>query len=365
MRKTALLLAALLTAGLAQAAAPLPAVEHISPWQDRFARGRPLVAVVAENYYTELTDYVVPYGVLKASGVADVMALATKPEPVRLFPAFHVQAEASTADFDRRYPQGADYVIVPAVHRTADPTLLAWVRAQAAKGATVVGVCDGVWVLANAGLLKGHRATGHWYSLGDLGKKFPDTQWRHDSRYVADGNIVTTTGVTASMPVSLALVEAIAGTAKAKALAQQLGVADWSTHHNSDAFHLSSPHMMTAARNTIAFWRHERIGQPLTNGVDELALALSADAWSRTYQSSVYALAPTMAPVTTRHGLVLLPDGVSGTFRTNYLLPALDASPAQQALEHSLSAIAARDGDDTAAFVALQMEYPWQQFAAD
>ena len=49
-------------------------------------------------------------------------------------------------------------MIVPGVHRDDDPALLKWWRRQAAKGATIVGVCDGVWVLANAGLLKGHRA---------------------------------------------------------------------------------------------------------------------------------------------------------------------------------------------------------------
>ncbi|HJV63266.1 MAG TPA: transcriptional regulator, partial [Albitalea sp.] len=58
---------------------PLPA------YQPRFGRSRPLVVVVAENYYTELTDYVVPYGILAASGAADVMALATQPGPIRMF----------------------------------------------------------------------------------------------------------------------------------------------------------------------------------------------------------------------------------------------------------------------------------------
>ena len=56
-------------------------------YQPRFNRSQPVIAVVAENGYTELTDYVVPYGVLRESGVAQVWALATQAGPVRLFPA--------------------------------------------------------------------------------------------------------------------------------------------------------------------------------------------------------------------------------------------------------------------------------------
>ncbi len=94
---------------------------------------------------------------------------------------------------------------------TTGPKLIAWVAAQARKGATVVGVCDGVWVLARAGLLEGREATGHWYSFDDLRKAYPKTQWLRNKRYVADGKVVTTTGVTATIPVSFALVEAIEG----------------------------------------------------------------------------------------------------------------------------------------------------------
>lgn len=187
-------------AGVPQAVEAEP--DRLPAYQPRFGRARPVVAVVAENYYTELSDYVVPYGILSASNATDVHALATQPGTVRMFPASLTLApQATTDDFDRRFPEGADYVIVPAVHRDDDPKLLAWVAAQARKGATVVGVCDGVWVLARAGLLEGRNATGHWYSFDDLRKAYPKTQWLRGKRYVADGKVVTTTGVTATIPV--------------------------------------------------------------------------------------------------------------------------------------------------------------------
>jgi hypothetical protein len=63
------------------------------------------VAVVGENYYTELSDYVVPYGIVAASGAAEVLALATQPGPIRMFPALRIQPQATTAEFDTRYPR--------------------------------------------------------------------------------------------------------------------------------------------------------------------------------------------------------------------------------------------------------------------
>lgn len=325
----------------------------------RFGRARPLVAVVGENSFTELTDYVVPYGVLHASGVADVVALGVKPGPIQMFPALRIRPHSTVDEFDARFPDGADYVIVPAVHRSDDAALLAWVASQAAKGASIVGVCDGVWVVAHAGLLKNRRAVGHWYSFGDLEKKFPDTTWLRDLRYVADGRIVTTTGVSASIPVSLALVEAMGGRERAQAVAQDLGVGEWHPAHRSRDFQLRAPHLYTAAVNWLSFWSHEVIGIPIADGVSDVALALAADAYSRTYRSSAVSVAPTAAEVRTRGGLWVVPDQTAGGPKPPHRrLPLPAHTKPAAALDWALRDIAETYGRATSAFVALQLEYP-------
>lgn len=374
--KTSLLL--LLTAGLlagaqaqAQGAAPVAprasapeasqAADRLTPYRPRLLRSKPLVAVVAENYYTELTDYVLPYGVLSAAGVAEVQALATQPGPIRMFPApLNVEPQATTARFDQEHPEGADYVIVPAVHKDDDPALLAWVKAQAAKGATIVGVCDGVWVLARAGLLDGRRATGHWYSRDDLRKKFPQVQWQQNLRYVEDRRVITTTGVSATIPVSLALVEAIAGTERATQLARELGGAGmgWSAQHPGDRFQMSWKHKLTIGGNAVAFWSHEDVGIPVDQGVDEIALALKAEVYSATYRSTALAVAPRPGTIRSRRGLSLIPDRVAGVDAPRRMLSAPDAAEPLLALDQALKGIAADYGPRTAAWVALQMEYP-------
>ena len=129
---------------------------------------RPLVAVIGINNATEVTDYLMPDGILSRADVADVIALATEPGWMSLFPALTVAPQATTAEFDRSHPAGADYVVVPAMSRDDDPAALAWIARQAALGATVIGVCAGAKVVAAAGLLGRRRATTHWYNVGEL-----------------------------------------------------------------------------------------------------------------------------------------------------------------------------------------------------
>lgn len=345
-------------------AAPLEAAadqppEKIAPYMARFGRTRPVIAVVGDNEGTVLGDYVVPYGVLAQSGVAEMVSVATQPGPLKLLP-LQILPDATLAEFDQRYPDGADYVIVPAVKHNADPVLLAWVSGQAGKGATMVSICNGALVLANAGLTRGHRATGHWSTYRERVAKYPDTRWLQNVRYVADGKIVSSAGISAAMPTALALVEAIAGSDRAEELARQLGVGYWGTRHDSQVFHLTLGDGVTAFVNTV-LRPTEDIGLPVAAGVDEIALALQAEAYDATMRSRVHTVAEDHAALRTRNGLMLVPERVAGSGqRLDRMLPALDATPSAQVLDQALDDINARYGAAAARFVVLETEYPWQ-----
>lgn len=314
-------------------------------------RARPVIAIVGLNDGTEITDYLMPYGILTRAGVAEVVAVATEPGPVRLYPVLAVEPDMTVAAFDAAYPDGADYVVVPAMRRDDDPAALGWIRGQAAKGAIVVGVCAGAKVVAAAGLLEGQRATTHWYYRRALEKIEPSVRWVPDRRFVVDGRVATTTGVTASAPAMLTLVEAIAGRAKAAEVAVGLGLGTWDARHDSGAFGLDRRFATTALANRLGPWRHETLALPVGDGVDEITLALVGDAWSRSWRAEVVTVAD--APVTTRGGLRLLPDRSGG----GTALPPPGDAPPQQVFDATLAAIAARYGADTARFVAAQLEY--------
>jgi len=317
-------------------------------------RARPVVAIIGINDATETTDYLMPYGVLKRADVAEVMLVATGPGPVTLYPALTVEPHATTAQFDARYPDGADYVIVPAMSGDDDPAALAWIRRQAADGAVIIGVCAGATVVAETGLLDGRRATTHWYFLKRLRKDHPEVRYVADRRIVVDGGVATTTGITASMPMALTLIEAIAGRERAGAVAREIGLARWDARHPSAAFRFNRPFALTVIGNTLAFWNREDLGVALTPGMDEVSLALVADAWSRTYRSRAVSFAA--GPVTTRNGVRVVPDRADWPAARR--LPAVGDRPPARALDAALQGIERRYGRRTTDVVAMQLEYP-------
>jgi putative intracellular protease/amidase len=240
--------------------------------------------------------------------------------------------------------------------RDDDPAVLAWLRDQAETGAIVIGVCAGAKVVGAAGLLDGRRATTHWYYLEDLLERSPSITYVADRRMVADRGVATTTGITASMPMMLTLIEAIAGREKAESVARDLGLPAWDARHASGAFSLTRPFATTVLGNVLAFWNREELGIRLEPGMDEVSLVLAADAWSRTYRSRAVTFAA--APTETRSGITVLPDRSTGTWTGGPLVPAIENRRPAEALDATLAAIADRYGAPTARVVAMQLEYP-------
>ena len=320
---------------------------------------RPLVAVIGINDATETTDYLVPTGILRRADVADVVTLATGPGPVQLFPALRVEPDATVAEFDAAHPEGADYVIVPAMSRDDDPAVLSWLKDQSRKGATIIGVCAGAKVVGAAGLLDGRRATTHWYYRGALLRRSPTIDYVPDRRIVADGKVVTTMGITASMPMMLTLIEAIAGRTKAEAVARDLGLEAWDARHASAAFVLTRPFATTVLANRLRFWGHENVGLPVEPGIDEVSLALVADAWSRTYRSSAVTFAASTSAVVTEGGVRILPERATTDWPEARRVTTFPGQPPAAALDQTLRAISGRYGLRTADVVAMQLEYPW------
>ncbi|HUQ12169.1 MAG TPA: DJ-1/PfpI family protein [Steroidobacteraceae bacterium] len=353
-----------LLAFIALSTLPVPAsadstVERVPAHEARVGRARPVIAVVGENAGTELTDFVIPFGILSQSNSAEVFTVATHEGPLRMWPALRIQPDLTIASFDTRFPEGADYVIVPAVMTDEKkPTLLVrWIKAQADRGAVIVSICDGALTVAAAGVFEGRRATGHWATLERRRREYPGTDWRENVRYVADGRAISSAGVSASIPLSLALVEAIAGPDRAHEVSREIGVHDWSSTHDSGKFRLGLGSYSLAIGNWLLPSRE--IGLGIDQSVDEISLALTADAFSRTYRSRAVTVAGTRGPVRTLHGLTVLPDRIKGEDKLpRQLRPGSGTGPSATALDRTLADIAGMYGRRTASFVALQMEYP-------
>jgi transcriptional regulator GlxA family with amidase domain len=115
---------------------------------------------------------------------------------------------------DRQFPGCAalDYLVVPggfsAFEEMKNPVLLDFVREQARHAKAVLSVCSGSFILLAAGLLKGRKAATHWKATGllrDAGVTVVE------ERFVRDGNIWSSAGVSAGMDATLALIAHEAG----------------------------------------------------------------------------------------------------------------------------------------------------------
>ncbi|MCC9063717.1 DJ-1/PfpI family protein [Flavobacterium piscisymbiosum] len=327
--------------------------EKIDPYKPRFGRDKPVVAVVALNEGTELMDFMLPYGVLGKSGTAQVISVSTRSGNVTMSPlTFSLQTTIS--EFDSLYPNGADYIIVPNIRNTGDQDLVNWVRSQGEKGGTVVSICLGAMAVANTGLMDGHRATSYFPNFEERTTLYPKVKWEKNIRYVSDGKIVSSAGISASIPVSIALVEAIAGHKKALSLAQELGVKEWGTEHNSEVFvNYDGPGQFGAGSGRI-----ESTGIRVEKGDEEIAIAITADALRMTGRTSVKILAGTNAPVALANGIRIIPDKVADTDELTRVLPPFGGEKAVRIIDRTLEEIADRYGRESAYSVGRIMEYP-------
>lgn len=104
--------------------------------------------------------------------------------------------------------------------------VVAWIAATAAAAELTASVCTGAFLLARAGLLDGREATTHWEDVDDLRAAFPLVKVKAERRWIDDGAIVTSGGISAGIDMSLHLVARLAGRDLALRTARQMEY-DW------------------------------------------------------------------------------------------------------------------------------------------
>ena len=103
-----------------------------------------------------------------------------------------------------------------------DAALSAWLKKMALEVRRLGAVCVGVFLLAEAGLLNGRRATTHWKFGRELASRYPAVHVEHDPLWVKDGNIYTSAGISAGVDLALAWVEQDCGAGLAHEAAREL-----------------------------------------------------------------------------------------------------------------------------------------------
>lgn len=149
-----------------------------------------------------------------------VVTVARHAGPVRARAGLPVLPEATLAD----HPS-LDVLIVPGGDERAErgrPDLMAWLRAQAAQVEVLASVCTGAFLLAGAGLLDGRTVTTHWEDVAELAAAFPALTVTDTGRWIDNGDILTSAGISAGIDMSLHLVARLADAKLAMATARQM-----------------------------------------------------------------------------------------------------------------------------------------------
>lgn len=200
---------------------------HTKPFS--IVRERPIkVAVVAFNGISPF-HLAIP-GVVFAEASVDahsprfeVKVCAAEPQPLLTSAGYRIDGLR-----DLTWLRRADWVIVPTwrdIEKAPPATLTRALQSARGRGAFVVGLCLGVYVLAHAGLLNGRRATTHWAYAGSLAERFPQVQLEVDALYIEDQGVMTSAGTTAALDACLQLVRRTQGQEWAHRVARQLVMA--------------------------------------------------------------------------------------------------------------------------------------------
>ena len=142
-------------------------------------------------------------------------------------------------------------------------------RAAQARGARMVSICTGAFVLGEAGVLDGHRATTHWAHAERLARRFPKARVDPRVLYVDDRDVMTSAGMAAGIDLCLHIVRRDHGAEAANTIARRMVVPPHRDGGQAQFIEQPVPVTRDSALQRVQAWALERIGEPLT--VENLA----------------------------------------------------------------------------------------------
>jgi transcriptional regulator GlxA family with amidase domain len=176
--------------------------------------------------------------VLDFAGPFEVFSLATLPGTEER--AFHVSTVSQHGNLIKAYndlqvqPEYSfetappfDILVVPGgygarVLELHNQELLCWIKSCYETVELLASVCTGAFLLAEAGLLEGRAATTHWGSADQFEKDYPQVEVRHDVKFVDQGKVITSGGISAGINMSFYIVRKLIGRESAIATAKRM-----------------------------------------------------------------------------------------------------------------------------------------------
>ncbi|SFL91444.1 DJ-1/PfpI family protein [Salibacterium qingdaonense] len=176
--------------------------------------------------------------VLDVAGPYEVFSLGALPDSDR--PLFDVKTVSEdggtvsarnglkvTPDYSFDHHPAFDIVIIPGGYGAEaveidNPNVIQWIQRQQFKTEIMISVCTGAFLLAKAGILDGKRAATHWMDAARLEKEFPAVSVVRDVKYVDEGSVITSGGISAGINMSFHVLSRLHDKSVAKQTAKRM-----------------------------------------------------------------------------------------------------------------------------------------------
>ena len=284
---------------------------------------KPTAVVVVGDNGAVVSDTLAPYEILGSTKAFNVYTVASDTRPVALTGGLDLVPDLTFGGLEDLVGGPADLVVVPAMPDVGRPTtkpVTDWLQGQANGGALMLSVCNGAAVVASAGLLDGRRATAHWLRLAEWEDTYPAVDWVRGTRYVDDGDVVSTAGILSGIDGTLHIIDRLIG---ADAAAEAARAIKWPHFDPDGAAPMEQAQLATSdavvAFNSAFGWDRPRIGVQLTDGVGEIELASVFDTYGQSLAIDTVAVGT--GPVRSRHGLTFVPRAGTGAGLDRLVVP--------------------------------------------
>lgn len=268
---------------------------------------KPTVAVLLANEVTEVFDFLVPYEMFAMTKAYNVYGVAPERKIKSLTGGLDVIPHYSFDEMDTLLGKSPDIIVIPfmpILDEKRYAPVREWIQKHSTVNTTLLSICNGAENLADTGLLDGKSAATHWGDVNRLIKKYAEVQWVKDQRYVQQGSIISSAGLTSGIDATLRVISDQLGDAAAKKVADQMSYPSYD--------YVLNPHMepfnaklsdITYIMNNAFQWKKVKAGVLLYNGADELDLSSAFDTYGASGTTRTLTVSNRNEPIVTKHGL--------------------------------------------------------------
>ncbi|RXT06956.1 DJ-1/PfpI family protein [Ammoniphilus sp. CFH 90114] len=273
-----------------------------------FHPNKPTVAVVLGDPLTEVFDFMVPYEMFAMTEAYNVFAVAPENKVTSLTGGLDIVPHFSFKELDQLLEKSPDLIVVPYMPMVDEEKyrpVREWIQQH--ENTQFLSICSGSRNMAEAGLLKGNTSTIHWRIVHQVEKLFPDTNWIRDQRYVQDGNVTSSAGLTSGIDAVLYVISQQLGESMADKVAKEMNYPSYHFVENPkvEPYYIDQTEVVYYLN--LAFQFHKKkVGVLLYEGMEEGALASIFDTYSPLGTTKVFTLSDSYSPIVTKHHLNLI-----------------------------------------------------------